>query len=326
MTMTPATDKITATFPTPEYARINNPFKRGARFDAAFVTLSNALAAGKIWNVEFQDSKSVIADGCEHAQKVAANGAHEWQPEGGVKYFPIGDVRNEIGYAFGMNQAAKLSRNLKKLKGSDLTTGIQTYIATLDQIAAINEYLKQFKAIIVKGRRPVEKTPEQIAEDMANLGTCCICLRAHKLDINQTMVHHGYQMSDYNHSGYRIGSCFGVKFMPYEFSCEANKQFLAQVLKPELKGLRNYLAALNASTPATLNVTSHKWEGHKQVAVITAHAKGTPEYEQQRGYEISTTESNISNIKAAIAYHTELVAKWTLKPLEDGTVLNSTKV
>lgn len=321
MTTVPKTDLIIATFSKAEYARLNNPFTRGTRFDAAFVTLSNTLAAGKIWNVEFQDAKSVIADGCEHAQKVSANAAHEWQPEGGVKHFPTGDVRNEIGYAFGMNQAAKLSRNLKKLKGADLTTGIQTYILTLDQIAAINEYLKQFKAIIVKGRKPQVKTEEQIADEISNIGTCCICGKGQKLDAAQGMVHHGYQMSEYNHAGYRMGSCFGVKHLPYEFSCEANKQWLSECLKPRLKGTQNYLARLNASVPENLIVTTYKWEGHKQVEVKTSVAKGTTEYEQQRQIEIDATEADIRNLNLHIEHHTAKVDNWKLTPLQDGTVL-----
>lgn len=316
---TPATNRITATFSIPEYAPLNNPFTRGARFDAAFVILSAGLVEGKIWNVEFQDAKSVIADGCEHAQHVAAHNAREWQADGGAKFFTSGDARNEIGYAFGMNQAAKLSRRLKKLGWSETTPGIATYIETLDQIAAINVYLKQFKAIIVKGRRPQVKTEEQLAEELANLGTCAICGHMQKLDDVQGMVHHGYKMSDYNHAGYRIGFCFGVKFLPYEFSCEANKQFIARVLQPELKGLRKYLADLNASAPVTLDVTTHKWENHKQVAVITTHARGTREYEQQRGFEISHTEFEISHTEAVLAYQTELIKVWKLKPLQDGT-------
>lgn len=314
--MKPTTNLITATFPTPY---INSGYTSGARFDQAFDILEAGLAAGKIWNQEFLNAKSYVVGGCEHAQHIAAEPARDRELRSSI---PSGDARHDIGYAFQPNQAAKLSRRLKKLSVTDSTPGIRSYIAVLDQIDAIWKYLQSFKAIIVKGRRPVEKTAEQIADEIANIGTCCICNRGQKLDAAQTMVHHGYQMSDYNHSGYRIGSCFGVKHMPYEFSCEANKLFLSQVLKPELKGLQSYLADLNASKHETLNVTTHKWEGHKQVAVVTAWAKGTKEYEQQRGFNISRTENEISSTKAYIAYHTDKVATWKLTPLADGTVKN----
>jgi hypothetical protein len=291
------------------------------RFQNAMVILEAAMKAGKIWNQEFIDAKYYISAACEHAQDVTADAAREKRPEGGSKFYGSGDVRNDIGYAFGMNQSAKLSRNLKKLKGSDFTKEIAAYCDVLDEIAALFMWLKEFKAIIVKGRRPVEKTPEQIADEIANVGTCCICGKGQKLDAAQGMVHHGYEMSEYNHAGYRIGSCFGVKHLPYEFSCEPNKIWIVNVLKPQLKGQQAHLANLKASVPESLTRTTQKYEGGKLVDVKTSYDRGTTDYEQLREAAIDHTKFQISTLKQHIEHHTALVANWKLKPLADGTKL-----
>jgi hypothetical protein len=126
-------------------------------------------------------------------------------------------------------------------------------------------------------------------------------------------------MSEYNHSGYRIGKCFGCAFLPYEFSCEGNKQWLAQVLRPQLAGNRNHLKDLKASTMLTLDRTRDKYEGGKRVSFTETFAKGTREYEEIRESAIFRTESNIRLLKIDIEMHDGLVEKWVLRPLMDGT-------
>src|SRR5271154_287463 len=160
----PATDKITCTF---DKKYINDSFGSGVRFEAALHVVAAGIQAGKIWNQEFQLAKGRIASGCEHAQHISSDGARKR----GERHF---DCRDQIGYAFGMNQAAKMSRELKKLGKREpeiLTAGIAAYIETLDQIDSVWKWLQSVKSIIVKGRKPsVTKTPEQVELEMENTG------------------------------------------------------------------------------------------------------------------------------------------------------------
>jgi len=306
----PATDKISATFPQ----KYINTFRNGDQFHNALHTIQSGIDAGKIYNQEFKDAKDWIANGCEHAQHVAANGAR-----GGSRSF--GDCRDNIGYAFSMNQAAKLSRELKKLQKRSpekITSGIVEYVATLDQIDAVWKWLQSVKPIIVKGRKPnvVNKTQEQIEAELTNTGHCAICGRRQKLSGEElrtrTMVHHGYQMSDYNHSGYRVGKCFGTARLPYEVSCEANKEFLV-ILKRELKEYRASLKAYQNSEADTLMVTEYP-TGRLRDAVQVPYAKGTTQYEKERQSRIHEKESRIRQTQSAIKYHEAKVADW--KPVK----------
>jgi hypothetical protein len=135
------------------------------------------------------------------------------------------------------------------------------------------------------------------------------------------MVHHGYQMSEYNHAGYRIGSCFGCAFLPYEFSCEGNVQWLAQYLRPALKSAQQYMKSLKNSTMPTLERTKETYQGYGKKPLVTVEKfdKGTREYDEIRENEMDRTEFKISSLKGDIQFHDALVANWKLTPLADGT-------
>ena len=315
----PATALISKTFSTPY---IRSGYTSGDRFEAALRTIQEGLDAGKIYNQEFQNAKYYIAGGCEHAQHISADAARGRDANGNVNR-SYGDCRDNIGYAFGMNQAAKMSRELKKLAKripAVLNPSTADYILTLDQIDAVWKWLQSVKPIIVKGRKPnvTNKTPEQIEAEYANTGHCCICTRRQKLSNGEVrervMVHHGYQMSDYNHSGYRMGKCFGTAELPYEVSCEANKKFLV-VLKNTLKQLNASLKALKTSVPTELTVTEYP-RGMRD-PVQTPYAKGTPQYEKERESRIYSTESEIRQTKDLIEFHTARVENWKAAKLYD---------
>ena len=128
------------------------------------------------------------------------------------------------------------------------------------------------------------------------------------------MVHHGYQMSDYNHSGYRMGKCFGTADLPYEVSCEANKKFLV-ALKNTMKDLQAALKAYKASEHATLDVTEYPRSMREPVQ--TPYAKGTPQYEKERESRIANVESQIRQTKDLIEFHTARVENWKAAKLYD---------
>ena len=316
MATTPATDKITVTFSTPY---IRHGYTQPDRFADAVATLDAAKTAGEIYNQEFQNAKGYISGGCEHAQHIAAEGAHVRDNGGSVIRY--GDVRDDIGYAFGMNQAAKMSRNLKKLSADKMTDGIQDYIATLDLIAEWFQFLKSLKPIIKKGRRPnVNKTEAMIAEENFNTGVCAICACRQKLESTfkfPTMVMHGYQMSEYNHAGYRLGKCFGVTYKPYELSPEANIAF-KPVLASHRTGIKKAIATLPKLTEVIVN--SHKWEGGKRVAVSVTYTKEANQYEfnQEIASRQSHLEYELGMVEDDIKINDAKIENWTLQPLKYG--------
>jgi len=316
METTPATDKISVTFSTPY---IRHAFTQPDRFAVAVATLDAAKTAGEIYNQEFQNAKSYISSGCEHAQHIASDKARTEKDQILYKILPSSDPRHDIGYAFGMNQAAKLSRRLKKLATADLTAGIQNYIATLDQINEWFQFLKSMKPIIKKGRKPnVNKTDAMIAEENYNTGVCAICANRQKLDDASAMVMHGYQMSEYNHAGYRLGKCFGVAYKPYELSNEANVAF-APVLESHRAGIVKAIATLPKLTSVDIN--SHKWEGGKRVAVTVTYTKKANPYEFKQ--EITNRESRLEweleTVEADIVVNTAMIQNWKLQPLKYGS-------
>jgi hypothetical protein len=312
----PATDKISSTFGTPY---IRDTFRNGDRFTASLRTIEDGLQAGKIWNQEFLAAKSWIADACEHAQHIAADEARrKRQPFNAATTVSYGDCRDDIGYAFQMNQAAKLSRNLKKLAKripDVLSPGIAEYILTLDQIDAVWKWLQSVKPIIVKGRKPAENPKP---EDITNTGHCAICEVRFKLERHgeRKMVHHGFRISDRmgHYYGHRSGKCFGTAYLPYELSNQANIEY-KYFLEQELKDAESHLADLKASVPDTLLVQEYQ----KGIAfpVNVPYARGTKKYEDERQRRIWQTESEIRWLNEAIPYQQVRIDTWRLRTLAD---------
>jgi hypothetical protein len=317
MGQTPATDKISVTFSTPY---IRHGYTQCDRFALAVATLDAAKTAGEIYNQEFQDAKSYISSGCEHAQHIAAGKARTEKEQILYKILPSSDPRHDIGYAFGMNQAAKLARRLRKLDLADISFELMDYIVTLEQINEWFQFLKSFKPIIKKGRKPNQnKTEAQIAAENFNTGVCAICGHRQKLEHGaEVMVMHGYQMSEYNHAGYRVGKCFGVGYKPYELSNEANVAF-APVLESHRVAIKKAIATLPKLT--TVDINSHKWEGGKRVPVTVTYTKEANPYEFKQ--EITNRESRLEweleTVDRDIEVNTAMIQNWKLQPLKYGS-------
>jgi hypothetical protein len=312
----PATDRITATFGKKYITTFSNDNRHGEDgFLASLRTVENGIQAGKIWNQEFLSAKHWIAAGCEHAQHIASDFTRGKQRS-------YGDCRDEIGYAFSMNQAAKMSRNLKKLARripAALSPDIAEYILTLDQIDAVWKWLQSAKPLIVKGRKPAEN-PKPI--DLTNTAHCAICETRFKLERHRSkhgehpLVHHGFRISDRmgHYYGHRSGKCFGTGYQPYELSNQANIEY-KYFLEQELKDAESHLADLKASVPETLTV--QEWQKGLAFPVNVAYARGTKKYEDQRQHLIWQTESEIRWLNEQIPYQQTRIDTWRLQPLAD---------
>lgn len=283
-------------------------FKLG-KFQEAVALLESAVAAQKIWNTEFEDAKYWIAKAIEHAQDVMAEGT---DARSNHFSYTSGDARKDIGSAYSMNQAAPLNRRLKKLPKEDVTPSIQAYIETLDEITSVWELIKSVKPFIVKGRKPnPNAVPVEI--DRKNTGTCAICMKNTKLDGADKLVHHGFTISNGVHYfGHREGSCFGVEYLPYEFSPEGNRAY-RKVLKGMLENYEQALKNLQAS-PDTLLDLVREGAHYKEV---TFH-KGTPQYDKKLVERIREVENQIENCTESINWQQKMIDSWTLKALPYG--------
>lgn len=307
----PATEKIQATFPI----AYTHTFTRVQEFEESLKKLDAALTAGQIWNTEYQDWTYWIKQACEHAQHVASDGVSKWD-NGNTPTWPEGDPRWDIGYAFQPNQAAPLLKRLKKLPAAAIVPGIQNYMDVLAEIAGVWTFLQQFKAIIVKGRKP---NPNHVEPDVTNTGSCSICGKLQKLSAKQGMVDHGFQISNGVHYyGQRVGHCFGVGYKPYELSNEGNIAFI-QYLETGLKNIEARLVELNAGTVESLpyTVRTRKGFGEYNDEHRTA-VKGTPEYDRELKIAIQKGEQHRDTLKSDIKFQTEYAKNWTLKPLPHG--------
>ena len=291
---------------------INLKSERSARsFTLALDCLNSGLENKKIWNVEINDAKSTLSNGIDLALDVifqrwldsrSANRQYE-------------EWTNDFSMFCSFNQAAGRIKRLTK--SAPKTQVVQDYLVALQEVVTIWNLIQSLKPFVVKGRRPSEnKTEEQIAADLSNTGICAICGNRQKLTVG-TMVHHGYQMSEYNHAGYRIGECFGTRYHCYELGCEANVAF-APILKAHLKDYRQTLKTLQSGTVETLTVQRHKYEGGRQVPYNEILKKGSDEFNRELENQIDHVKANIRFTLSDIETNDSKITGWKLQPLKYG--------
>lgn len=272
-------------------------------FTSAVETLNKGLAEQKIWNVEINDAKYSLSNGIDRALEVIC-ARHRSNRSADYQYEPW---MHDFSSYCSPNQAAGRIKRLTK--NAPKTQVIADYIVALGEVAMIWHAIVALKPFIVKGRRPNEnKTEAQIAAELSNTGVCAIRNRRQKLEEGR-MVHHGYKMSDYNHSGYRIGKCFGVDYLCYELSNEANVAY-KPVLAAQLKRYRVALKELKSGTVLTLTVKREKGN--------LVLEKGTREFDQELNNQIWTVESYIRYTKSDIKANDAKISGWKRQPLKYG--------
>jgi hypothetical protein len=279
-------------------------------FSSALARLNSGLTDKKIWNVEINDAKFTLSNGVNIALDAVF---HRYL--GGRGRSNYEEWTNDLSMFCSFNQAAgRIKRLVKKAPKTEI---VAEFIAAYQEVDAIWKAICELKPYTVKGRRPNEnKTEAQIAEELFNTGICAICGNRQKLSENR-MVHHGYQMSEYNHAGYRVGKCFGTRYLCYELSCEANIAF-APILKAHLKDYRSALKVLKSGTVETLIVQRHKYEGGRQVPYNVVLTKGTDEFDRELENRIDSVKANIRFTLSDIESNDSKTLGWTLQPLKYG--------
>lgn len=295
----------------------------------ALDTLNRGLEEKKIYNVEINDAKFSISSAIDDALSVITNRMDRGV---GYRYEPW---ENDFSSYCSFNQAAGRIKRLTKNGPTDpkFIAIVADYIEALKEVDAIWKAICELKPVIVKGRRPNQnKTEEQIAEELCQTGVCAICAHTQKLE-NKTdkLVMHGYKMSDYNHSGYRMGSCFAVGYLPYELSNEACVAY-QPILADYLKRSKSYLRSLQSGkhTKFEIEVSEYNYKtrksetrniiAHKGVTTYVKefHATENEKFESELEYRKYQTEREISSIESDIEINDAKITNWTLQPLKYG--------
>jgi hypothetical protein len=131
-----------------------------------------------------------------------------------------------------------------------------------------------------------------------NRQTCPACFRDICVDLNGTMVHHGYERPG---DGQIHGDCFGVGYASYEESPKGTQDFLRRVVEPELEMHKATLARYEAQPDdlVTRNGVVKKGEG---------------QYDYELRSAIDRAKWLIKNIERDIAFLQGKIDNW--KPEE----------
>lgn len=222
-------------------------------FDDLKSALENAIDAGEIYNVDFNE------------WKYQANiwGLNVDMTNLQDKYLDIPyedrDASDSDIY-YGVSGATILTFPTKKLislieeSDSELANGVREAII---KWAPICEMFKTLKPMIIKGRKPSGSTP---ARTLENTGTCACCGKNIKMNDEGKLVDHGYTTD----RGYRNGQCIGTHKRPIEVSDEgllAMATALIHTISHEQIGLVNQTSKLRKSSNmddvATTNTAIH---------------------------------------------------------------------
>lgn len=305
---------------------VNAPFltkliqAKDRHYHEAFVKgldiLNRGLEEKEIWNVEINDTKFTMSNAIERALDTIterwrgmATGRQSWQP-----------WQNDFSCYVSFNQAAgrikRLTKNAPKVEI------IEDYITAMQEVDAIWKLIQSLKPFIKKGRRPnLNKTEEQIAKELKNTGICAICGSRQKLSADR-MVHHGYEMSEYNHAGERLGKCFGTAYLCYELSNEACIAY-APLLAAHHKALTSTLRSLKSGKITELVIQEPEWnpatnEHDKKEVTLYKTGETAAKFAQEMRYQIDATEGRLRSVALQIEHNDAKIKNWTPQPLKYG--------
>jgi hypothetical protein len=289
-------------------------------FVRALETLNKGLAEKKIWNVELNSAKFTLSNGVDRALEQIAKRSRANRGEATYTYEKWHD---DFSSYCSFNQAAGRIKRLTKNAPKNNPV-IADYIEALKEVDAIWKAVQSLKPFVQKGRRPNEnKTEKQIEEELRNTGVCAICAHRQKLS-DDKLVHHGYQMSEYNHAGYRMGKCFGTDYLPYELSNEANVAF-APVLANHRKGVKLSIQTFKSGTVTELDIVESKWnhtlrksEEKKITVYRDGDAVSKARFTRELEFRIARLESEFRMVEKDIETNDAKIEGWTLQPLKYG--------
>jgi hypothetical protein len=307
------------TFNTPmidaQIAELNTKtgVRRAAQLQQAKEILSATLIAGSIYNVDMQDAKDgfsrAIGDVLDHMHSAY------WQANRALNESLDSNTRDEIwavvDTSLQLNHVAGRIRRAEKL--AKKFANVEPFLAVYREALPFAQAVEELKGKVVMGRKPLEN-PKPL--DLSNTGTCAICQRSQKLTAGQTLVHHGFAISDGrgHFLGFRSGRCFGVSRKPYEFSNEANVAFIA-VLIDQVATTKKRIASLEAGEIAELGRMETRRERGLNLQEFKVYKVSDDIFPQLLGHELASANNRLAGLKHEIERQKLLLKSWVAKPL-----------
>ncbi len=257
--------------------------------------LDACIAAGAIYNVDFQDWKSYAATRTLEDELAAVTDRlylstpHTEQIESDNEIYWA-----KVGISIMTFPSKKLVKSLETKTA--YANGIQEVV---DRWTPVAEKFRTLKSMIVMGRKPAEtprKTPERTLE---NTGTCSCCGMNVKLKDGK-IVQHGFTIR----YGWQQGICFGRGYDPIEVSPEgavAYNAMLAKVLVRVNEGMTNLVTnrpAIEIRDHYTAKVTATLTDGHAN-------------YQRVLEGRVREMEAEVRQIEYEIGLFTKKIATWT---------------
>jgi len=301
---------------TPILSQLNH--EKDPRYHESFVraveTLNRGLAEKEIWNVELNDAKFTLSNAVDRALGIIWN---RWLDARDHEYE---DWQDDFSSYCSFNQAAGRIRRLSK--NAPKSKVMQDYIFALGEVVEIWHAIQCLKPHIKKGRRPNQnKTEEQVALELKNTGVCAICNCRQKLDADK-IVHHGYQMSEYNHAGVRLGRCFGTDYLCYELNNAANIAY-APVLANHRTNIESGLRTLKSGTVLTFEIEESDWnhkthKADKKKVHVYKTGLTADKFARELASRIDHLEYELRTVNTDIKTNDAKIRNWILQPLKYG--------
>lgn len=218
-------------------------------FEELNIALDRCIAAGEIYNVDFQDWKSYAATRTLEAELDACSKAYLAIPQDEREEADSDLYWARVGVSI-MTFPSKKLVAAADVSNSEYSVAVRGIINKWTPVA---EKFKTLKPMIVKGRKPSDtprKTPERTLD---NTGTCACCGQNVKLDNGGKIVNHGFTIR----YGYQEGQCPAVGCDPIEVSTEGLLKF-GEMLNRMLMSANSAALTLNARIHTTTDAEKMK--------------------------------------------------------------------
>lgn len=252
-----------------ELATVYHP----TRTAEALMILSQATAEKKIYNVDFEATKSTLTRAFEKLYQERISKVYFW---GGL-YEKLSEAEDKASDNISVSSIPSVLSALKKVKAykGEQTQFMKDLTEVIEGLAAVATEINELKPFIVKGRKPSGKAP---APENPNkiVKTCACCFRDIAVGSDGKMVHHGYRRPG---DGFQTNSCMGINYLPLEVSNEGLVALIS-VIQRQLTDLETRLANLGPDSDLV------DYRGR-------AVEKGTPEHRRAESNTRYSTESQI---------------------------------
>jgi hypothetical protein len=272
--------------------------KNKDKFDAALVTLRDAMEQGTIRKTDLDTLKSVFNNSCEaawekHYVKAFLNQSREVRDAS-----PYATEEEDLYYKNkGFLNTTGIIKKYSKFATKSELIGFAIRIAS--EYAPLKDIMDHLKTNVIKGRVPSETikpvNPNQVR------GTCGWCLRDIAVDKTGLMSHHGFTRPGI---GYQTRSCAGVNYKNLEVSLDG---LIARIKSTESE--KENLESRLKQLPHAISLNTRKL-GSRDIVVI---GKEDPNWEKALHKTKINLESEISSITDEIKKLNQVLSKWQAK-------------